>query len=69
MTPAYANISMGRLEKQLLDSVSMRPFSWLKFIDIIDMKWSHGRNRLETFLPEANGFHLTIRFTAEISIE
>ena len=37
MAPAYANIFMGRLEGQLLKSVALRPFSWLRFIDDIDM--------------------------------
>ena len=67
MAPAYANMFMGRLEKQLLMSVTMRPFSWLRFIDDIDMKWLHGRDNLDTFLQEANSFHSTLRFTAEVS--
>ena len=62
VAPAYANMFMGRLEKQLLISVTMRPFSWLRFIDDIDMKWLHGRDNLDTFLQEANSFHSTIRF-------
>ena len=37
------------------------------FIDDIDMKWSHGRETLTTFLDEANNFHPSIKFTAEIS--
>ena len=67
MAPAYANMFMGRLEKQLLMSVTMRPFSWLRFIDDIDMKWLHGRDNLDTFLQEANSFHSIIWFTAEVS--
>ena len=47
MAPAYANIFMGRLENQLLMSVTLKPFSWLRFIDDIDMKWTHGRDSLE----------------------
>ena len=58
---------MGRLEKQLLMSVTMRSFSWLRFIDDIDMKWLHGRDNLDTFLQEVNIFHSTILFTAEVS--
>ena len=68
MARAYANMFMGRLEKQLLMSVSMMPFSWLRFIDDIDMKWLHGRDNLDTFLQEVNSFYSTIRFTAEVSI-
>ena len=58
---------MGRLEGQLLRSLALRPFSWLRFIDDIDMKWPHGRETLTTFLDEANYFHPSIKFTAEIS--
>ena len=60
MAPAYANIFMGRLEGQLLKSVALRPFSWLRFIDDIDMKLSHGREALTAFLDEANNFHSSI---------
>ena len=38
-------------------------------IDDIDMKWSHGREALTAFLDEANNFHPSIKFTAEISTE
>ena len=33
------------------------------------MKWTHGPENLEIFLQEANSFHPTIRFTAEVSNE
>ena len=33
------------------------------------MKWSHGRETFTTFLDEANNFHPSIKFTAEISNE
>ena len=64
MAPAYANIFKGKLEGQLLRTVKLKPFSWLRFIDDIDMKWGHN---LQTFLEEAtsNNFHPTIKFTAE----
>ena len=44
MAPSYANIFIGRLERRLLQSVILKPFSWLRFIDDIDMKWTHGIN-------------------------
>ena len=61
MAPAYANMFMDRLEKQLLMSVTIRPFSWLRFIDDIAIKWLHGRDK------EANCFRSTTRFTAGVS--
>ena len=67
MAPAYAHISMGRLEEQLLRSVAMRTFSWLRLIDDTNMKWSHGRKALTTFLDEANNIQPNKKFTAVIS--
>ena len=69
MAPAYANIFMGRLEGQPFRLISLKPFSWFRFIDDMDMKWAHGPENLEVFLQEANGFHPTIRLTAELSNE
>ena len=66
MAPAYANFFIGRLEGQLLRSVSLKPFSWFGFIDDVDMKWTHGPENLEIFLQEANRFHPTVRFTASL---
>ena len=43
MAPAYANISMGRLEKQLLINVIYQ------FIDDIYMKWLHDHGNHDTF--------------------
>jgi hypothetical protein len=40
MAPSYANIFMGKLEKQLLESSIERPLSWYRFIDDVDMKWT-----------------------------
>ena len=69
MAPAYANIFMGRLKGQFHLSVSLKPFSWFRFIDDMGMKCTHGHENLEIFPQEANNFHPTIRFTAEVSID
>ena len=74
MAPAYAKMFISRLKKQLLMSVTMRPFSWLRFIDDIDMKWLHGRDNLDTLLQEANSFtqlyslQLRYRMTSTFSL-
>ena len=60
MDPSYANIFMVRLEKQLLQSVTPKPLSWLRFIDDIDMKWIHGTETLEAFFETTNSFHPTL---------
>jgi hypothetical protein len=67
MAPSYANIFMGKLEGQLLKSVPLKPLSWLRFIDDIDMQWCHGEMELDSFLEVANNFHTTIKFTSEVA--
>ncbi|XP_053376905.1 uncharacterized protein LOC123530291 [Mercenaria mercenaria] len=69
MAPSYANIFMGRLERQLLSTVTLKPHLWLRFIDDVDMQWTHGRESLQTFLDHANSFHPSIKFTSEVSNE
>ena len=67
MAPSYDYIFMGRLFKQLRQSVRLKPFSWLRFRDDIDMKWTPGRETLEEFITAANNFQPTIKLTAEVS--
>jgi hypothetical protein len=43
MVPSYANIFMGRLERNLLMQAPVKPLSWLRFIDDIEMKWAESR--------------------------
>ena len=39
-----ANIFIGRLEKQHLQSDSFKTFKWLRSIDDVDMMWIHGKD-------------------------
>jgi hypothetical protein len=50
---SYANIFMGDLEERLLLSSLKQPFSWFRFIDDIDMKWTHGDKELDEYLEHA----------------
>ena len=67
MAPSYANIFMGRVEKQLLESSIEKPLSWYRFIDDVDMKWNKGEQNLHDFIINANDQHPSIKFTHEIS--
>ena len=59
---------MSRLLKDRLQQHSTPGVLLYDQIDqTIDMKWLHGRDNLDTFLQEANSFHSTIKFTAEVS--
>ncbi|XP_071161127.1 uncharacterized protein [Mytilus edulis] len=67
MAPSYANIFMGKFEKQLLECSIEKPLSWYRFIDDVDMKWDKGDQKLQTFITNANNQHPTIKFTHETS--
>jgi hypothetical protein len=67
MAPSYANIFMGDLEERLLLSSLKQLLSWFRFIDEVDMKWTHGDKELYEFLEHADSIHPTIKFTHEVS--
>jgi hypothetical protein len=58
MAPSYANIFMGKLEKQLLELSIERPLSWYRFIDDVDMKWTQNDEELQNFLSRDNNLHV-----------
>ena len=67
MAPSYANIFMGKLEKQILETAEKQPLSWFRFIDDVDMKWTETEEELDNFVKHANSVHPAIKFTHEIS--
>jgi hypothetical protein len=67
MAPSYANFFMGKLEKQIIQSSPQKPFSWSRFIDDIDMKWTDSKENLHCFFDHANNVHTTIKFTHKTS--
>ena len=67
--PAYANLFMADLEKRLLDGAVDKPLVWLRYIDDVFFIWTHGQSKLDSFLEYLNGFHQTIKFTSESSME
>ena len=69
VAPSLANLFMGRIEHQLLESSEFKPLIFLRFIDDIFLVWCHGEDSLARFIREANSFHPTIKFTAETSKE
>jgi hypothetical protein len=45
MAPSCANIFMGNLEKQIIQSSPQKPLSWSRVIDDIDMKWTESKEK------------------------
>ena len=67
MAPAYANLSMGDLEQNLLAQSPLKPLVWWRYKDDIFMIWFHGKEKLSEFVNLLNSSHETIKFTHEVS--
>jgi predicted GIY-YIG superfamily endonuclease len=67
MAPAYANIFMSILERDLLNAATHKPDIYHRFIDDIYMVWTHGEEKLLEFLDFINSARPTINFTSEYS--
>ena len=65
--PTYANLFMTRLEERLLDASHDKPLVWMRFIDDVFFIWTHGEERLKSFINHLNSSHETIKFTSEQS--
>ena len=61
--PGYANIFMGYLEEEFLDSCELRPWVWWRFLDDVFMIWLHGEKELNDFLARLSSFRKSIKFT------
>ena len=54
MAPNYANLFMGDLEDEIMQSYPLKPLVWFRYIDDIFFIWTHGREELNKFLKHAN---------------
>ena len=71
MAPTYANIFMAMLEQKLLNEApeGLIPIKWIRFIDDIFAIWTHGLDKLQTFLSHINRSHPTIKFEYTFSMQ
>ena len=69
MAPSYANLFMGKFEREFLRTQTALPLVWWRFIDDVFTIWTHGEQQLQTFLGELNHHHTSIKFTANWSTE
>ena len=52
--PVYANLFMTRLEERLLDASADKPLVWMRFIDDVFFIWTHGEEKLKSFINLLN---------------
>ena len=65
----FANIFMGFLEKNFLETCELKPWVWWHFLDDIFLIWLHSEEKLNNFLLRWNSFHENIRYTWKVSYQ
>ena len=58
---------MDRIENEFLDSETVKPWFWLRYIDDIFCIWTESQDKPEGFLNRLNNFHSNLKFTHETS--
>ena len=61
------HIFMADIETQIVSQSVVKPTVWKRYIDDIFSLWDTGKHDIELFIEQANSYHQTIKFTAEIS--
>ena len=67
MAVAFANLFMAEIETKMLNESRIKPKVWKRYIDDVFSLWDVNRKDIDLFIEQANKFHPTIKFTAEIS--
>ena len=67
MAVAFANIFMANIETQIVSQSFVKPTDLKRYFDEIFSLWDTGKYDIERFIKQANSYHPTIKFTAEIS--
>ena len=64
---SFASIFMAKIETTLIQQSETKPKEWRRYIDDIFSLWDSDEKDVDQFIEQANKFHPTIKFTAEIS--
>ena len=67
MAVSFANIFMAEIETKIIEQCETKPREWKRYIDDVFSLWDCDRKNVEQFIFQANKFHPTIKFTADIS--
>ena len=65
--PPYACIFMDEVETSFLETQEIKPLVWFRYIDDVFFIWTHGQEKLDSFLEELNRCNSSIKFTYESS--
>ena len=58
---------MAEVETCFLETHEMKPLVWFRYIDDVFFIWTHGQEKLDSFLEELNRCNSYLKFTYESS--
>ncbi|XP_071491792.1 uncharacterized protein [Diadema antillarum] len=61
-----ANLFMENFEETALQTATIRPKVWLRYVDDTFVVWQHGAEEINNFLQHINSQHPTIKFIMEM---
>ena len=61
--PTYVSIFMDKLESGFLKSQKLTLLLWYRYIDNVFFIWTHGEDKIASFLNDLNNYHPKIKFT------
>ena len=67
MAVSFADIFMAKIETEIINHCTKKPLVWKRYIDDVFSLWDTSKEEVNTFIEQANSYHRTIKFTAEIS--
>ena len=67
--PAYACIFMNDVESTFLETQSLQPLIWFRYIDNVFFMWTHGEEKLQLFLSDLNNCNPHIKVMYEFHKE
>ena len=63
----YTCIFMDDIESKFLETQSLQPLIWFRYIDDVFFMWTHGEEKLQLFLTDLNNYNPLIKFTYEFN--
>ena len=67
--PPYTCLFMDKIETAFFEIQQLQPLVWVRYIDNVYFIWTHGDQKLQTFLRSLNEFNTDMKFTYESSKE
>ena len=67
--PTYACIFTDDVESKFLETQSLQPLIWFRYIDDVFFIWTQEEKKLQVFLTDLNNYNPRIKFTFEFNKE